>query len=419
MNVLILGSGGREHAFAWKLAQSPLLGQLFVAPGNAGTAQWNTSELVAEDFESVATFCQSQEIDLLLVGQEVYLVEGIADFFADRLPSVAVVGPKRAGAMLEGSKQFAKDFMIRYNIPTARYFSVHARNIEQGIDFLKKLSPPFVLKADGLAAGKGVLIEHDRDKAIGLLKDMIENQSFGKASATVVVEEFLSGVELSVFVLTDGRHYRLLPTAKDYKRIGEADTGLNTGGMGAVSPVPFANEEFMRQIETQIIQPTIKGMAEESIPYCGFLYFGLMNVEGNPYVIEYNCRMGDPETQAVIPRIESDLLEALRLLTQGNLHKVSLSFTNQASCTVVLASEGYPGKVQVGYPISGIDEVESLVFQAGTKGNLLTSGGRVLAVTALADSLRQAREKALADCEKIGFQGKYFRRDIGLDLLNS
>ncbi len=418
MNVLILGAGGREHALAWKIAQSPLLDKLFVAPGNAGTQLYN-AHVDTNDFGCIASFCQSEQIDMVVIGPEGYLVGGLRDFLLAHVPGLAVIGPGKAGAQLEGSKDFSKAFMRRHQIPTAKAFTVNSQNLEQGIEFISALPPPYVLKADGLAAGKGVIIEPELNAAIQTLQQMVLSRKFG--SDKVLVEEFLSGVELSVFVLTDGKSYCLLPTAKDYKRIGEGDTGPNTGGMGAVSPVPFASPDFMQKVKERIIEPTIAGLHSEGIPYLGFIYFGLMAVGGEPYVIEYNARMGDPETQAVMPRIESDLLELFVLATQGKLAQARLLESEQCSVAIVLASQGYPGAVQTGKLITGWQQVEGLVFHAGTQSShnqIFTHGGRVLAAVGLGDSLPEARNAALKTCRTIEFEGKYFRSDIGLDLMS-
>ncbi|MBQ3580122.1 MAG: phosphoribosylamine--glycine ligase [Bacteroidales bacterium] len=424
MNILLLGSGGREHAIAYKLAQSEKCKKLFIAPGNAGTAKCGTNvSLDIMDFPTVASFVRENEVKMVVVGPEAPLVAGISDYFAadEVLKKVTVVGPSRQGAMLEGSKDYAKEFMMRHTIPTARYRSFDKESINEGIRFLHELKAPYVLKADGLAAGKGVVILPTVEEAEKELREMLEGAKFGDASAKVVIEEFLSGIELSVFVLTDGKHYKLLPSAKDYKRIGDGDTGLNTGGMGSVSPVPFADKEFMSKVESQIVQPTVKGLIEEGIDYKGFIFIGLMNCGGDPYVIEYNVRMGDPETQSVFPRIKSDVVELFEAVGQGTLNKVSLDINYRTAASVVLVAGGYPGKYRKGDVIEGIETVsEAIVFHAGTakkEGKTVTSGGRVLAVTAIDENLPAALLKAYQEAEKITFDGKYNRHDIGQDLL--
>lgn len=421
--VLVLGSGGREHAFVYKIAQSPLCEALFIAPGNAGTARHAQNvALDPMDFEAVARFCEEQSIDLLVVGPEAPLVAGIRDALEARpaLKGLKIVGPSKAAARLEGSKDFAKQFMQRYGVPTARYRTFEAGQLDEALDYLQQHPLPIVLKADGLAAGKGVLICESHEQAIEEMKAMLSGK-FGEASRKVVVEEFLQGIEVSVFVLTDGKDYMVLPEAKDYKRIGEGDKGLNTGGMGAVSPVPFVNKDFIRKVEERIIRPTLQGLQQEQAPYCGFIFLGLMNVNGDPYVIEYNVRMGDPETQAVFARIESDLLVLLEATAAGTLGQQSLQISPYTAVTVVLASQGYPEAYEKGKVISGFEEVEeAIVFHAGTRqgdnGQILTNGGRVLAVTALAETLPLARQLAMKAAETIRFDNKYYRRDIGLDL---
>ena len=424
MNILLLGSGGREHAIAFKLAQSKLCSHLFIAPGNAGTTQCGMNvPLKVDDFESIRHFVLENNVEMVVVGPEAPLVAGIADFFAndDKLRNVMVLGPSKAGAQLEGSKDYAKDFMLRHNIPTARYKTFDAGSLQEGLAFLETLSAPYVLKADGLAAGKGVLILDSLEQAKEELKLMLDGK-FGEASTKVVIEEFLSGIELSVFVLTDGQHYKMLPAAKDYKRIGEHDTGLNTGGMGSVSPVPFADKDFMQKVEQRIVIPTVKGLRKDKIDYKGFIFVGLMNVKGDPYVIEYNVRMGDPETESVFPRIKSDVVELFEHACNGTLENASLSIDGRTAATVMLTAKGYPEKYPKGDVISGLDAVEgSIVFHAGTARNqnnaVVTNGGRVLCVTSLADSLPQALLQCYQEAEKIQWNGKYCRKDIGQDLL--
>lgn len=421
MNILLLGSGGRESALAWKMSQSQLVDNLFIAPGNGGTSQYGTNVALSPlDFDAVARFVKDNNIDMIVPGNEDPLVAGIYDRFADS--GVLVAGPSKAGAALEGSKDFAKAFMLRHGIPTARYQSFTAETIEDGYRFLESLKAPYVLKADGLAAGKGVLIIDSLDEAKASLAEMLGGM-FGKSSATVVIEEFLSGIECSVFVLTDGNGgYRVLPVAKDYKRIGEGDTGLNTGGMGAVSPVCFADDVFMSEVDSRIIRPTIEGLKKEGITYRGFIFLGLINVEGEPMVIEYNVRMGDPETEAVMLRVDSDLVALLQAAAQGDLGELPLNISERAAVTVMLVSEGYPGSYPKGRAIS-IDGVvdESILFHAGTKiddnGQLVTSGGRVISVSSIADSVAVALEKSYRTVDKVNFEGKNLRRDIGRDLL--
>jgi len=424
MNILLLGSGGREHAIAYKLSQSPKCSLLFIAPGNAGTSKCGTNvSLDIMDFSAVASFVKENEVRMLVVGPEAPLVAGICDYFAadETLRNVVVVGPSKQGSMLEGSKDYAKDFMTRHAIPTARYKSFDKSTIGDGIKFLRELKTPYVLKADGLAAGKGVVILNSFEEAEKELVEMLDGAKFGEASAKVVIEEFLEGIELSVFVLTDGRHYKLLPSAKDYKRIGDGDTGLNTGGMGSISPVPFADKEFMTKVETRIVQPTIKGLIEENIDYKGFIFIGLMNCGGDPYVIEYNVRMGDPETQSVFPRIKSDVVELFEAVGQGTLNKEVLNINPRTAASVVLVAGGYPEKYHKGDPITGIENVsDAIVFHAGTAytgKQISTNGGRVLAVTAIDDTLPGALLKAYQESSKIEFANKYNRKDIGQDLL--
>lgn len=425
MNILLLGSGGREHAIAHKIAQSNKTSQLFIAPGNAGTLNCGKNvNIKNEDFEAVKTFVLQNAIDMVVVGPEAPLVAGIVDFFKNdpQLCNIAIIGPSKQGAELEGSKDYAKAFMSKYNIPTARYNTFCKDTIAQGIDFLRTLKPPYVLKADGLAAGKGVLILDSLAEAEKELAEMIENAKFGAASSKVLIEEYLKGIELSVFVLTDGKNYKILPEAKDYKRIGEGDTGLNTGGMGSVSPVPFADKEFMQKVEERIVVPTVNGLRSENIDYKGFIFIGLMNVDGNPYVIEYNVRMGDPETESVFPRIQSDVVELFEHTFAGTLNETELKINPQAAACVMMVAKGYPESYPKGDVIQGIANVtDSLVFHAGTalnaNGETITNGGRVICVTSLADNLKEALNKSYQSVEKIQWQNKYFRRDIGKDVL--
>ena len=423
MNVLVLGSGGREHTFAWKIANSPLCGSLFVAPGNSGTAGIATNlEIGVNDFQSIKKAVLKHDIQMVIVGPEDPLVRGIHDFFLNdpTLKYTAVIGPQKAAAQLEGSKEFAKEFLFRHQIPTAAYQSFTAHEIEKGYAFLETLPPPYVLKADGLAAGKGVLIIKDLNEAKTELKQMLLGSKFGAASAKVVIEEFLDGIELSCFVLTDGENYKILPTAKDYKRIGEGDTGLNTGGMGAISPVPFANETLMAKIEARIVAPTIEGLKIDQLPYKGFVFIGLIVVNNEPMVIEYNVRMGDPETEAVLPRVNTDLMEIFVAIKDQTLNQIDIEISPETATTVVLVSGGYPGPYEKGHPIKGLESVENaLVFHAGANndgGKIVTSGGRVVAVTAFGNDYKAALSKSYQAISKITFQGMNYRRDLGFDL---
>ena len=423
MKILILGSGGREHTFAYKIAQSPKCEKLYIAPGNAGTLNVGKNvSLNVGDFSGIKDFIIEKNIDMLVVGPEDPLVKGITDFCKNEpgLKELLIVGPSKRGALLEGSKERAKEFMAMHNIPTAAYESFTAESLEAGKVFLETLKAPYVLKADGLAAGKGVLILNDLNEAKAELENMLKNQKFGEASAKVVIEEFLDGIELSVFVLTDGKNYKILPTAKDYKRIGEGDTGLNTGGMGAISPVPFADAEFMQKIEERIVKPTVDGLAEENIDYKGFVFIGLIKVGEEPYVIEYNVRMGDPETEVVLPRVKSDLVEVLAKAAQGKLDEIDLEIDERAATTVMMVSGGYPEAYEKGKEITGIENVEdALVFHAGTTtkdDKVVTNGGRVIAVTAFGEDYKKALKKSYQNVEKLQFDKMYFRKDLGFDL---
>lgn len=420
MKILLLGGGGREHALAWKLRQSPLCRELYIAPGNAGTGYCGENTGIgAADFEKIREFCLEKGIDMVVPGPEDPLVEGIEDFFRDQpaLRHIPVIGPSREGARLEGSKAFAKQFMLRHGIPTAAYREFSVNDIGEARDYLRGHSLPVVLKADGLAAGKGVVICQSPAEATREMEDMLEHGKFGDAGKKVVIEEFLTGIELSVFVITDGSSYRILPEAKDYKRIGEGDTGLNTGGMGAISPVPFAGAAFMQKVEERIIRPTVEGLGKENIRYRGFIFFGLINVKGDPYVIEYNCRLGDPETEVVLPRLNNDLVELFLAVADQRLNDTRIEVDPRAAATIVLVSRGYPGPYRKGIPVAGLDQIrEGLVFHAGTvsaNGQVLTNGGRVLALTSLARNVKAALNRSRENAGNIRFDGKYYRKDIG------
>jgi phosphoribosylamine--glycine ligase len=424
MTILLLGSGGREHAFAWKMIQSPLCDRLFVAPGNAGTAAIATNVNVSiTDFEALKAFVLTENVEMVVVGPEDPLVKGIYDFFLndEKLKHIPVIGPSKIGAQLEGSKEFAKEFLVKHKIPTAAYDSFTAETVEKGCDFLATLQPPYVLKADGLAAGKGVLIIHDLAEAKDELRNMLVHQKFGAASSKVVIEEFLDGIELSCFVLTDGKNYKILPTAKDYKRIGDGDTGLNTGGMGAVSPVPYVDAVLMEKIETRIVKPTIDGFQKDGIPYKGFVFIGLINVNNEPIVIEYNVRMGDPETEVVVPRLKSDLVELFLAVANEKLDEITLEIDERSATTVMLVSGGYPEEYEKGKIISGLENItDSIVFHAGTKlenDKVVTNGGRVLAITSYGNGFQEAIKKSYQNIAKLHFDKMNFRKDIGNDLL--
>jgi len=424
MNILLLGSGGREHALAWKISQSPKLSKLFIAPGNAGTESIGVNvNLSIHVFDDIKRFVLENKVDMVIVGSEAPLVTGIHDYFLanEEIEKIAVIGPQKEGARLEGSKEFAKQFMHKNNIPTAAYKSFTGQNLNYGFEYLETLQPPFVLKADGLAAGKGVVILENIMDAKNELTAILTENKFGNAGSTVVIEEFLAGIELSVFILTDGESYKILPVAKDYKRIGEGDTGLNTGGMGAVSPVSFVDDEFMGKVEQRIIIPTMEGLKNDKIPYKGFIFFGLINVDGDPYVIEYNVRMGDPEAEVVIPRIKSDLLELFDGIEKVTLKEKSLEIDERATATVMLVSAGYPGEYEKGKVITGIENIDdSIIFHSGTlkeADTLVTNGGRIVAVTSYGSNMKTALETSYRNAEKINFEGKYYRKDIGFDLL--
>lgn len=422
MNILLLGSGAREHAFAWKMSQSPLCQKLYIAPGNAGTRQHGENVAIeVNNFEGIAAFALNKAIDMIVVGPDDPLVNGIYDFLKSQkqLENVPVIGPSKAGAALEGSKSFAKQFMNRHGIPTAAYREFTAENLEEGLDYIDTQTPPIVLKADGLALGKGVLICATKDEAKSELKEMVVNAKFGKASSKVVIEQFLKGIEFSIFVLTDGVNYKLLPNAKDYKRIGEGDVGLNTGGMGCISPVPFVTSDYMKKVEERVIKPTVEGLKKEKLVYHGFIYIGLINVDGEPFVIEYNCRMGDPETEIVFPRIKSDLVKHFVALAQGKLSEETIEIDERAAATVIVASKGYPEDYEKGKEITGLNEVkDSIVFYAGAKevnGKIVTSGGRVLAISSYGKNIQEAVATSIASIQKINFDGKYYRKDIGYE----
>jgi len=426
MNILLIGGGGREHAIAWKLAQSTKLNRLFTAPGNAGTSQAGTNiQLNIGDFTAVKEFIIAQNIHMVIVGPEAPLVEGFHDHFLNdvQLKDIPVIGPVKSGAMLEGSKDYANEFMTKYNIPTAKYKTFDKDTLQEAYNYLEASKPPYVLKADGLAAGKGVLILDDLETAKLEIKEMIQDQKFGVASSKVVIEEFLDGIELSVFVLTDGKDYKILPSAKDYKRIGEGDTGLNTGGMGSISPVPFADSTFMNKVEQRIIKPTIEGLKQEKILYKGFIFFGLIKVDDDPYVIEYNVRMGDPEAESVIPRIKSDLLDLFIGVAEGHIASCKIEIDPHYTAAVFLVSGGYPGSYAKHKVISGLEDVQnSILFHAGTRQDeelkqVVTSGGRVLAICSFGDTMEQALQQSYKNAEKIGFEGKYFRKDLGEDII--